>query len=174
MEGKEGGKGMSLFSCIDYEPVWMLPNLPKLQVSLLPKLSVGDAEKRPQGNTYEAPTRARDLHQYHDHQHIRRPFLQKGIASLKGNVHQTFINTMTIYTFVVCFVARKGSPAQRRSPGSAGGPSDVHWSRAHRGIPRPPEVTSHRRSPRLKPPNSGHVLAYDWQDMEIIVNIERS
>jgi hypothetical protein len=30
--------------------------------------------------------------------------LQEGIASLKGDAHQTFVNTMTIYTFVVYFV----------------------------------------------------------------------
>jgi hypothetical protein len=29
LQGKEGGKGMSLFSGIDYESVWMLPNLSK-------------------------------------------------------------------------------------------------------------------------------------------------
>jgi hypothetical protein len=87
--------------------------------------------------------------------------LQEVTASLKGDVHQTFVNIMTANTFVICLLGR-GSPAQRQNSRSVRGPTDGHWSRAHRGIQRPTEVTCHRRSPRMKPPSRGHVSTYDW------------
>jgi hypothetical protein len=98
--------------------------------------------------------------------------LQEGTTSLKSDVHRTFVNTLTIYIFVVHFVGR-GSPSQRRSSSLTGGPDGANWSRVHLGNRRPPEITGHQRFPRMKPLDSGHMSAYDWQGTKIFVNTER-
>jgi hypothetical protein len=41
--------------------------------------------------------------------------LQEGIASLKGDTHWTFVNTLTVYTFIIHFVGR-GRPGSKAKP----------------------------------------------------------
>jgi hypothetical protein len=84
-----------------------------------------------------------DLRLYHDYRNLHF-VLQEGAALLKGDVHQTIVNTLTIYTLVVCFV-RMSDSVPWRSSGSIGGPAKADWSEAHQGNQGPTKVIGHRR-----------------------------
>jgi hypothetical protein len=112
-------------------------------------VTVEDAERRPQGNPHEAPPHAQDLRLDHDRQHHDRLHL-----------HHSFCR-------------KGGGTAQRWSLGLIGSLAVANRSGCHQGNRRPLEITTRRRSPRMKPPGSGHVSAYDWQGIEIIINTKR-
>jgi hypothetical protein len=62
--------------------------------------------------------------------------------------HWTFVDIMTINTFIVCFVG-KDNLAPRQSSSSVGGLAGIHQGEGPQGMWMLPEITSHRRSSRM-------------------------
>jgi hypothetical protein len=61
--------------------------------------------------------------------------------------HWTFVDTITVDTFTICFIG-KDNLAPRRSSSSVGGSTNVHQLGGPWGMRRLSKITSHQRSSR--------------------------
>jgi hypothetical protein len=87
---------------------------------------------------------------------------------LKGNVHGTPVNTLTIYTFVVHFVER-GRSSSKKKPRFDWRFGHVQLEQSPLGESKATEVYRSPEVPRIKPPGSEHVGINNYKYQKIIM-----